>query len=148
MSVAQKVALLEQIEVEQPALVAELLSGRLIGIPELYLEALLRVLTVCFLTMRMTSIHWRTITPSDLRDALESAQTIRVSYAAASNEADRVNALPRFDKTLEPLISYILREAQRCAPRRPSAIAEFMLIESVTLALCVGKRGAQRTAGG
>jgi len=148
LSIAEKVALLEQIEIEQPALVAELLSGRSIGVPELHLEALMRVLTVCFLTLRMLSIRWKTITMANLLDALESAQAIRARYAAATTEADKAGALPRFDEACEPLIAYVLGEAQRCAPRHQSVVTEFMLIESVMLALCVDKLMAQRRVSG
>jgi hypothetical protein len=139
MTLPQRVALLEQMEAGQPALVAELLSGRAIGIPELYLDALLRILTVCFLTLRMSSIRWRRITSADLRDALEATNEIRVRHAAAAGEAERTAVLPRFDPACEPLIAYILGEANRCTPRVRSAVTEFMLVESVMLALCVGR---------
>lgn len=139
MSLAQRVALLEQMEVEQPALVAELLSGRAIGIPELYLDVLLRVLSVCCLTLRMSAIRWRRITAADLLDLLDATSKIRLRYAAAASEAERVGTLPRFEPAHEPLIAYILGEANRCTPGVRSAVTEFMLVESVMLALCVGR---------
>lgn len=150
MSLAQKVALTDEIFQQQPNLLASCLVQQRFGASEHTIELLLEILLVCFQAMKQSGYTWPLITEDEQeRHLARHVGTVRFSEDLADPAlADAARSQYATNHPEAPLLAFVLNELKswliRLADQGVEAESDkFVLMAGVNLVNCIAYAQAQ-----
>jgi hypothetical protein len=114
MSLAQKEALVDEIHQQQPYMLASCLVQSTLGSKPSAVEFLLRVLLVCYQSMKESGLQWPVITEDEQdRQMQRWIGAVRFSENSAGSVAKRAREQYVCGHPEQPLLAFVLSETDR-----------------------------------
>lgn len=153
MDLPQKTAIIDEIYVKQPNLLASCVAQRNLGADDQTVEFLLNLLLTCYLAMRESGFEWPLISEADQERELQRtvgailfSEELTDPPATAAARAQYIRAHPE-----QPLLALITTECnawlQDLAQRKVEKESDkYVMMASVNLVNCIAHSDARRAA--
>jgi hypothetical protein len=143
MSLAQKEALADEIHRRQPYMLASCLVQSTLGSKPSAVEFLVRVLLVCYQSMRESGLQWPVVTEDEQdRQMQRWIGAVRFSENSAGQVAERAREQYVCGHPEQPLLAFVLSETdqwlRQVSERETEAESDkFVMMASINLVNCI-----------
>jgi hypothetical protein len=143
MSLAQKEALADEIHQRQPFMLASCLVQSTLGSKPSAVEFLLRVLLVCYQSMKESGLQWPVITEDEQdRQMQRWIGAVQFSESSAGSVAERAREQYVSRHPEQPLLAFVLSETDRWRRRvsereREAESDKFVMMASINFVNCI-----------
>ena len=153
MSMAQKTALIDEIHITQPNLLASRIVQAQLGADERAVELLLNLLLTCYIAMRESGYEWPLI--SEVQQERELKRTVAAvlfsEHMADPKVANAARTQYITGHPEQPLLALIIAECNEWMRGLAKSAAEkasdkYVMLASVNLVNCIAHSTAQRRA--
>jgi hypothetical protein len=143
MSVKEKEALADEINLHQPHLLASCLVQSRLGVEPAAVEFLLNILFVCYQSMKESGLHWSVITEDEQERQMQRwIGAVQFSEHAMGSAADGAREQYASQHPEQPLLAFVLSQTDQwlgaIAERNAEAESDkFVMMASVNLVNCI-----------
>jgi hypothetical protein len=153
MTMAQKIALLDEIHDRQPVLLTSVLVQKKLGVSERKIDFLLNILIVCYQAMKETGLVWPRITEGDQERYLEREAAItKFTEGLDKASIEQVRAQYVGEKREKFLFAYVAGEVRDwvlglARDRNEAESDKFVMLAALNLVSCISHAQAQDSQG-